>query len=264
MKNIINFKRYECGKEIFNLSDLYSECHEKNIELPVNVFLMEHKKFGNILFNSGCSKLINQNRINSIKYKARHKFVFSDKENIVSRLSDDGFDPVLIKKVILTHANPECCGGLPLLPRYELISSAQVITTLDFALFADGVLKSTVPPDNIPRRAVIPFNEDIFLKKYFKWVYDIFGDKSVFGFDLSGHSKSMMGYYIPELNILYGADAAVTENAVIHNYTPTGKLLNNQYYPKEYLKVFDILKSIHNDKPEIQFIFLHSDTEIKF
>lgn len=259
MKNIINFRRYECGTEKFNLSELYCECSEKSVKLPVNVFLMEHKKFGNILFNSGCSELINKNKINSIKYKLKHKLIFSDRCNIISRLSDDGLDPLLIKKVILTHSNPECCGGLPLLPRYELISSAQVLTALDFALFSDDVLKSTVPSGNISRRAVVPFKDDIFLKRYFKWVYDILGDGSVFGFDLSGHSKFMMGYYIPEINTLYGADAVITEKAITEDYTPTKKLLENQYYSDDYLKVFNTLKSIYKDNPEIKMIFLHSN-----
>lgn len=258
MKNIINFKCYKCGTEKFNLSELYSECDIKQCELPINVFLMEHKKFGNILFNTGCTSLINKSNINSIKYNLKHTLTFNPTDSIISQLSDDGFDSLCIKKVILTHSAPECCGALPLLPKYELVSSAQVLAVLESGSFSEGVLKSTIPQRNIPRRAVVPFNGDIFLKSYFKWVYDVLGDGSVFGVDLSGHSKAMMGYFIPEKNIFIGADAALTENAITENYTPTKKLLEKQYYSDEYLKVFNTLKMIHNDHPEIRILFLHS------
>lgn len=262
MKNIISFKNYICGTEKFNLSELYNEYSTKNVELPINVFLMEHKKFGHILFNAGCSTLINKNKILAIKYKSQHKLSFGNNDNIVTRLSKDSFDPVLIKKVILTHANPECCGGLPLLPKYQLLSSAQVLTTLDFGTFEENVLKSTVPPKNIERRAVVPYKQTSFLNKYFKWVYDILGDGSVLGFDLSGHSKTMMGYYISELNILFAGDAAITDKSITEDYTPTNKLLEDQYYPDDYLLNFELLKSIHKEHPKIKFLVLHSETDI--
>ncbi len=258
MKNIISFKVYNCGSEKFNLSELYKECDIKSCEMPVNVFLMEHKRFGNIIFNSGYSEVINKNPIIFAKYKSKHRIKISDKQNIVSALSSDGLDPLCIKKVILTHADPECSGALPLLPKYELLSSAQVLCTLDSGFLSDGVIKSTIPNRNIPRRAIVPFNGTIFLKDYFKWVYDVLGDGSVFGVDLSGHSKAMMGYFIPEKSIFIGGSAALTEQAITNNYTPTQKLLDLQYYPEDYLQIFNTLKKIHLEHSEIKFLFIHS------
>lgn len=259
MKNIINFKRYKCGNEKFVLSDLYENCKTGVCSLPVNVFRLEHRKFGNILFNSGCSSLMNKNPVNFAKYKSKHKISFNAEDTIISQLSAEGLDPLCIKKVILTHCNPECCGSLPLLPKYELVSSAQVLCSLNFGYLSEGVLKSTVPNSSVPRRAIVPFEGDTFLKNYFKWVYDVLGDGSVLGFDISGHSKYMMGYFIPEINIFIGADACITEEAVTKNYTPTKKLLDMQYYPDDYLMVFNKIIKIHSENPEIKMIFSHSE-----
>ena len=261
MKNIISFKQYCCGKEKIVLSDMYENCDTGLCELPINVFRIEHKKFGNILFNSGCSNLISKNPITYAKYKTKHHLLFDKNDTIISQLNNEGFDAMCIKKVILTHCDPECCGCLPLIPKYELVSNAKVLAILNCGSFSDGVMKSTVPKNSIPRRAIVPFGEKTFLKDYFKWVYDVLGDGSVLGFDIDGHCETMTGYFIPEINVFIGADACINEKAVTENYIPTQKLLDLQAYPDYYLETFEKIKKIHSEHPEIKMLFSHSEIE---
>ena len=74
MKNkIITIKRYICGKEEFDFSELFVNTEYGTEILPINVFLIEHKKLGNILINTGCSNLLKKNAVQYSALKTKHK-----------------------------------------------------------------------------------------------------------------------------------------------------------------------------------------------
>lgn len=258
-QKILNFQVFQCGFEEFDFSELYKKCNINKKILPVNVILIEHKKFGNILINTGCSRLIKKSPVQFAKLLTEKKLSFEEKDCIINQLDALGMDPLCIKKVLLTHCDPECCGGLPLLPNYELISGARVLGTLFVADPVDGVMKNTLPADDIKKSAGGIYQGESILKPYFKWIFDMFGDGSVLGFDISGHRVSMMGYFIPELNFIFAADASIDEIALKENLIPSKKLLEKQKYPKDYLSVLDTLKKLSKEHPEINIAFSHSE-----
>lgn len=259
MKNkIITIKRYICGYEEFDCKELFRNSkYEKEI-LPINVFLIEHRKFGNILINTGCSSVLKKNTVQYTKLKTQRKISFKDSDAITEQLLSEDIDPVCIKKVLLTHCDPECCGALPLLPRYELISTAQVLCVLAMALPAEGVMRSTLPEKNIKKSATGIFKGTTILRDYFKWIYDVLGDGSVLAVDLSGHAKAMTGFYLPEKNIFFAADAAIDERIFEENPVPTEKLLDLQYDADDYISTIMTLRRFHHNHPTTQLIFTHS------
>ncbi len=258
MSKILSLKAVACGSERFDFSELFINSNGKEESLPINVLLLEHRKFGNILVNTGCSKLLKKNPALFLKYKQKHKLTFDDSDCITAKLEADGLDPMIIKKVILTHCSPECCGALPLLPKYELISSAQVLCLIKTRDTDDDMMKSTLPDARIQVKAGGIFNGQTPLKKYYKWVYDILGDGSVLGFDIRGHRKEMMGLFFPEQDLLYAADAAVDERVLDSELVPSEKLLELQSYPEDYLVTLSTLRRLHRECPEIEIKFLHS------
>ena len=258
MNKIISLRAIACGSESFNFSELFINSNGREETLPVNVLLLEHRKFGNILVNTGCSELLKKNMTVFFKYKQNHKLKFDDTDCITEKLEAEGSDPMIIKKVILTHCSPECSGALPLLPKYELISSAQVLCLIKTRDLDDDMMKSTMPEMNIPVKAAGIFNGQTPLKNYFKWIYDILGDGSVLGFDIRGHRKEMMGLYFPESKLLYAADAAVDERVLDQELVPSEKLLETQSYPEDYLVTLSTLRRLHRECPEITIRFLHS------
>ena len=264
MEKIISFKRYICGYEEFDFSELYKGCSDGIKKLPVNVFLTEHKKFGTILINTGCSKTMRTNATSYSRLTSKRKLSFTDDDSIKARLLADKLDPVCIKKVLLTHCDPECCAGLKLLPRYEIISTAQVLSILWLADPSDGIISSTLPSAEIPRSAAGLFSGKSFLSDYFKWVFDVFGDGTVLAVDISGHAKSMAGFFQNEKNIFLAADASIDETALSGKTEPTNKLLKLQFYPKDYINVLKTLRKLKNDHPEIQFVFSHSENVPSF
>ncbi len=258
MDKILNFKRYICGREEFNFSELYRQCTGGKITLPVNVFLFEHRKYGNILINTGCSRYMKKNPAAFAGLLLNHRISFGKDDEFCSQFLSEGFDPICIKKVLLTHCLPECCGGLPMLPKYEIISSARVLATLLLSDPADGIMKSTLPPGNIQKNAAGIYNGNIFLGNYFKWIFDVLGDGSVLAVDISGYVSAMAGYYFTEKNLFIAADASVNEEAIEKGLVPSDKLLNKTSSPDDYISVLATLRRMHKEHPEIKILFSHS------
>lgn len=259
MDKIINFKRYICGKEEFDFSELYRQCEDGKRILPVNVFLLEHRKYGNILINTGCSNYLKKNAIAYARLMANHKLTFDDKDEFCTQLLEEGMDPICIRKVLLTDCLPEHCGGLPMLPKYELISTAQVLTVLWLSDPSDGIMKSTLPSNDIKKSAAGIYKGKSFLKDYFKWVFDVFGDGTVLAVDISGYAKAMAGFYITEKDLFIAADASIDMTAIEKGLIPSQKLLNNAFYPDDYISVLATLRRLHKEHPETNFLFSHSE-----
>lgn len=259
MDKILNVKRYICGREEFNFSDLYRKCNIGKKNLPVNVFLIEHKKKGNILINTGCSSIIRKNAAAFGALLTKHRLSFTKEDEICSRLLKEGCDPIIIKRVLLTQCTPDCCGGLRMLPRYELISTAQVMTVHWLADPADGLMKHTLADENVKKTAAGIFRGETVLRDYFKWIFDVFGDGTVLAADISGYAKAMSGFFLPEKNIFFAADASVDMTAIEEGLIPSDKLLSKAFYPDDYISVLATMRRLHKDHPEIKILFSHSE-----
>ena len=257
---LVSIRFFSCGYEEYDFSECFINSNDGKKKLPVNVILIEHKKLGNMLINTGCAETLKRNVTQYTKYKLRHKLEFSHKSGIIQQLEKEDTDPLCIRKVLLTHCSPECCGALPLLPKYELISSAQVMCMIKLGQTDNDMLKATMPGKNVPIKAAGVYTGETTLRKYFKWVYDILGDGSVLGVDLKGHTREMMGFFLPEAGIFYAADAAPDESVLEKELVPSEKLLALQADPDDYLLTLTTLRKMYREMPDVRFVFLHSQS----
>ena len=255
---ILSIQSFACGTEAFSFSELFINSNGREETLPINVLLCEHRKYGHFLVNTGCSSCLKKNKARFVLYKQKHKLNFSEDDDIIEQLQKEDIDPRLIRKVLLTHCSPECCGALPLLPKYEILSSAGVLCLIKTGDVDGDMMKSTLPDPSVPIRAAGIYQGETFLRSYFKWIFDLFGDGSVLGFELPGHCQSMTGFYFPEHHLLYAADAAVDERVLTEDLVPSEKLLSQQSLPDEYLLSLSSLRRICREHPEVTIRFLHS------
>ena len=262
MNRILSLKNFVCGTEDFNFSELFINSDEGKQELPINVLMFEHRKVGTVLVNTGCSEALKKNLTQYLKYRQEHELHFDRDSSILRQLDKENIDPFLIRKVLLTHCSPECCGGLPLLPKYEIISGAQVLWLIKVRNIDDQMMKSTMPDVSIPVKAAGVYSGKTFLKDYFKWVFDVFGDGTVLALDLSGYAKAMAGFFLTEKNIFFAADASIDMTAVEEGLVPGDKLLSRAFYPDDYISVIATLRRLHKEHPEIRFLFSHSEEDI--
>ena len=258
MNRILSLKNFVCGTEDFNFSELFINSDEGKQELPINVLMFEHRKVGTVLVNTGCSEALKKNLTQYLKYRQEHELHFDRDSSILRQLDKENIDPFLIRKVLLTHCSPECCGGLPLLPKYEIISGAQVLWLIKVRNIDDQMMKSTMPDVSIPVKAAGVYSGKTFLKDYFKWVFDIFGDGSVLGVDLRGHKEGMMGFFFSESGFFYAADAAPDERVLENKLVPSEKMLSRQEEPDEYLVTIMTLRRLQREHPEVTVRFMHS------
>lgn len=258
MKKILSLRNFVCGSECFNYSDLFINSDDGKQELPINVLMVEHRNLGTMLVNTGCSYVLKDSLKQYLIYRKNHNIRFEKDIAITEILDRENIDPRLIKKVILTHSSPECCGGLPLLPKYEIISGAKVLWLLKVRNVDNEMMKSTMPEVTVPVRAAGVFSGKTFLSEYFKWVYDILGDGSVLGVDLCGHKNEMLGLYFTESGLFYAADAAPDERVIEKELVPSKKLLSRQESPDEYLVTIMTLRRLCREHPEVTMRFLHS------
>ena len=257
MDKIISFKQYPCGKEEIDYSELFRGCSKGKRTLPVNVYLAEHKKYGNVLINTGCSHFLKKNLADFAKFSMSRRISFNHDDEICTHLSSEGRDPIIIKKVLLTQCTPECCGGLPMLPKYELISTAQVLSVLWLADKDDGIMPSTLPPAEIKKSAAGIFKGKSIMNEYFKWVFDVFGDGSILAVDLKGAVGAMAGFYLTEKKIFIAADAFVDKTALDEGLIPSDKLLKRVTYPDDYISVQATVRRLHKENPDISILFNH-------
>ncbi len=247
MKNkIVTVKNYVCGYEKFDFHRLFLNSESKTERLPINVFMVEHRQFGCLLIDTGCGSAMKRNPIQYALYKKQHAVEFTQEQSIVAQLKSEELDTVAVKKVLLSHAELSCCGELPAFEQSEVLSTAQVL---------DNLPNKLIPPR---KRAVGVYESDIFLKKYFKWNYDVLGDGSIIAVDIGGHSKAMVGFYLPEHQILFMADAAIDERVLSKEWVPSPKLLSYQYDADRYLSVLANLRHLYKEHREVKIIFQHS------
>lgn len=259
-KKIKRIKLYKCGYCVNNIKHIMKGTKSKKIKFPALVVFIEHQKYGNILFDTGYSQNIYNNGVISKIYNMLNKTYVEEKNIIKNKLQADKINN--IDKIILSHTHPDHIGGLRLFENYELIATEDTIKLLNKSKIRDLVFKNMLPDsDRYTIKNVKCSNNENFLKKYFNEVYDIFGDSSIIGVRLDGHSKGQMGIYIPEYKILFAADGSWGNDFVddVGKMKLIPQLIQNNF--KEYKNTIENIKKFKEDYPEIKVIFSHEQFE---
>jgi len=259
---ITGVKLYECGCCKNNLGHVFKHQGREVRMFPALVVLIQHSKYGNILYDSGYSDLIYKNHVVSFLYNAINRTYLKDSETIVSRLSADSIEPGSVKKIILSHAHPDHIGGLRFFQDYQLISTEKVIRTMKKGGAFQLVFRNMVPKGKVQYQFVKPYEGDSVLNGYFEKIYDVLGDGSVLGVELNGHADGQLGIYLPENKILFAADACWGADLLgkVKDMRFVAKLIQNNY--EEYVSTAAKLERFGTEQTEIKIIYTH-DTEKK-
>ena len=259
--NKMELRLYKCGLCKNNLGHMFRH-HGKEVRFfPALVVLIKHPTMGNILYDTGYSKLIYKNHFVSFLYNALNRSYVKDSDTIVAKLQAEGINPTSVKKVILSHAHPDHIGGLRLLHNYELISTQQVIETLKNGNVFQLVFRNMKPQESIDYRYVHQYQGDTFLKKYFDVIYDVLEDGSILGVELNGHAAGQLGIYIPEQNIFLAADACWGTDLLckVQDMRLLARMIQNNY--SEYVDTVRRIERLIKENPEIKVIFSHDTME---
>lgn len=251
-RKITKIRVFECGYCVNNMSLILKNEKSEKVKFPALVVLFEHSKLGNILYDTGYSKLIYKNGIVSRIYNLANKTYFEEKDLIINKLNG-----IKVDKIIISHAHPDHIGALKYFKDYELITSEEVFESIERHKLKDLVFKNMVP-EIIEKKSILKEKSNYeFLNKYFDETYDILKDKSIIGVKLNGHSKGQIGLYVPEYKMFFVADSSwgtkFSENVENMKFIP--KKIQNNF--KKYKKTIEKINKFKNENNDIKIIYTH-------
>ncbi|MBQ7266563.1 MAG: MBL fold metallo-hydrolase [Firmicutes bacterium] len=248
---IILVKYYDCGYCENNTKFIDTTLTSKKEKFYAGVFLIKHRDYGNILFDTGYSERIYSFGIRKKIYNILNPTFIYTEDTAYKKLEREGEED--ISYIIFSHLHPDHIGGARDFKKARFILSAKCMSEYKKPKFKSLVFKDFLPND-FEKRAIVKksFKENIFMFKG----CDIFNDGTLYLVPLKGHFRGQCGLYIKEHNILLAADACWGQN-YIENKNMSIFAKTVQYNSQEYEKTLSLLASLK--QKGIKIYFSHDD-----
>lgn len=250
---------YHCGFCTNNLKILFKHRSWEKRRFPATAVLIEHRTYGNILYDTGYSERNMRGGIFLRIYRFLNPVSMTRGQTVREKLEKDGIEPESIRAIILSHAHPDHVGGLSQFSGYELIATDEVVDVLRRGRMSDLVFRELLPERGTIGKWIRlqTCSRDHFLCDYFDRVYDIFEDGSVVGVVLEGHSLGQLGIWIPDHRVFLAADACWGDDLVsaVPSMRLVAKMIQRDF--PAYQETVAKLCRMKRDHPEIQVVFTH-------
>lgn len=237
-------------------------------DFPAMVALIEHPKYGHILFDTGYS---NEVFVATKKYPEKLYALITDislddEQELITQLSKKQIHEDMIKFVCISHLHADHIGNLKHFRKAQLLihskAHEEISRTGRFKALFKGILKELIPKDFNNRISYI--NKDLIHlpdSLYpFTTGYDIFGDRSILAIELPGHATGHYGLLIngySEAPIFLIADACWSKEA-FENYKMPHLLANLVFAnAKLYQETLFKINKLYNNNKNIQIIPSH-------
>lgn len=184
------------------------DIQDEDIQIPINAYLVHHKKYGYFLFDSGSDASYANNAYGRMKGCLLPLFVPKTELESVNAIENQIPEDVLkeIKGVFFTHLHPDHTVGLPALPdnliyvagKGERSYSAKWLIDFNHYKKSDIIYMLDFTKSD---SKTFPIGKAI----------DIFGDQTVWAISTPGHSKGHVSYLInrEDSPVLIAGDACI-------------------------------------------------------
>lgn len=227
--------------------------------------LLEHPEKGYILYDTGYTRSF----YDATKYFPSKIYALATKvdikadEEIASQLKLNGILPEEIHHIILTHFHADHIGGLKDFPNATIYTSSKAFNHTmklpSFFAFSKGVLKKLLPSDIVKRTKFIDETCDKLDDPFFPHKYDLFGDESIFVYDLPGHAAGQIGIQLETTQKRYFliADACWLKRSYEENILPNSivKLFFHSW--SDFKQTLLNIHNYHKKHPEVEIIPTH-------
>lgn len=245
-KMIESIDYFACGYCTNKIENIFSDTKKKKVIFEAGVFLIKHRKYGYILYDTGYSTKLLENKLKYFLYRMLNPINISEDKMINRQLEKKNISTQEIKYIILSHLHPDHIGGL------EFFSNAKIIISQKcFEEFEKNSFRSLIFKEILPKN----FKDNLLIKKIetgnkeFKYLqsHDLFSDESIFLIELNGHSSGQCCAYIKEKNLFIAADSTwrVEFLDMIDKMKFLPKLIQNNF--SDYKKSIEILKTMRAD-----------------
>lgn len=245
-KMIESIDYFACGYCTNKIENIFSDTKKKKVIFEAGVFLIKHRKYGYILYDTGYSTKLLENKLKYFLYRMLNPINISEDKMINRQLEKKNISTQEIKYIILSHLHPDHIGGLEFFPNAKIIISQKCFEEFEKNSFRSLIFKEILPKnfkDNLLIKKIEAENKEFnYLKSY-----DLFSDNSIFLTELNGHSSGQCCAYIKEKNLFIAADSTwrVDFLDMIDKMRFLPKLIQNNF--SDYKKSIEILKTMRAD-----------------
>lgn len=245
-KMIESIDYFACGYCTNKIENIFSDTKKKKVIFEAGVFLIKHRKYGYILYDTGYSTKLLENKLKYFLYRMLNPINISEDKMINRQLEKKNISTQEIKYIILSHLHPDHIGGLEFFPNAKIIISQKCFEKFEKNSFRSLIFKEILPKnfkDNLLIKKIEAENKEFnYLKSY-----DLFSDNSIFLTELNGHSSGQCCAYIKEKNLFIAADSTwrVDFLDMIDKMKFLPKLIQNNF--SDYKKSIEILKTMRAD-----------------
>lgn len=224
------------------------------IKFPARALLLEHRKYGLILVDTGYGPGVYARGVLAFIYNLVNPTCFVESVSIHNQLKLDGIMPEQVKQIILTHLHPDHLGGAVYFSASKFILSEKARKSLEHPRRRDAIFQNMADTLKTSRLETVCCEEKTPLEGFIG--KDIFGDGSLWVIELEGHAYGQLGVYVPELALFYVADATWSIKHMCCPLKPAARQI--QHDMKAYKDTIRKLNALNN----IQLLCTHDETEV--
>ena len=246
----------------------------RHIHFPAMFALLEHPRFGAMLFDTGYSYRFFEetktfpNRV----YRWMTPVTLREEDLAVNQLSIFEIRPSDITRIFISHFHADHIAALADFDRAHYVYIPHAYDTLRFTRGLGAVRRAfmpgLIPSDFDERSAPVDVTQPCLLPpEYapFTIGYDLLGDESLIAVELPGHATGQMGIFACDDNdqiFFFVADAAWLKRAVKEN-RPPHKIANFLFSdPKSYRETLSNLHDYYLNHPSVHVIPSHCEETI--
>jgi len=246
----------------------------RKIRFPAMFALIEHPRFGAMLFDTGYSyRFFDETRHfpNHI-YRMLTPVTLREEQLAVNQLSRVNLRAADITKVFISHFHADhiaALGDFPLAKYVYLPQAFDSVRNLrGLAALSRAYLPGLIPGDFTDRSKPIDLSAIRSLPpEYapFTHGFDVLGDESLLAVELPGHACGQMGLFARDeggATYFFVADAAWLGESISGNHPP--HRLANFLFPDSiaYRATLTDLHHFHANRPEVHIIPSHCETTL--
>ena len=195
-----------CGSCKNQLSLLFKGHAREERVFEAGVFLLEHPQEGYILYDTGYSAELNQNKLKYWLYRALNPISVKESDQVDQLLKEKGIDPLSVKHLILSHLHPDHIGRVKAFPNAQIYLTQACFQAYQENKVSSLIFKEFLPVDFEERLVILRENQPSFIPG--KNSVDLFSDGAIEVLSLDGHAKGQACLYLAAKQLFIGADVA--------------------------------------------------------
>lgn len=240
----------------------------KTIPFPATFLLIQHPTKGIVLFDTGYS----QHVLRAMKtfpfqlYKMTTPVYFKEGESAKEQLEARGIQATAVRFIILSHFHADHMGGLRDFPNATFICSGQELEEVKqktgFRALKSAYIPALLPTDFHKRAQFIeelPVIQTPIFSDIYPEAVDLFGDGSILGIALPGHTSYQFGIflYAQDTPYFFIADACWLTETFEKLAVPSQLAKHVLGLGQDYYDNINKLHALHTRYPHVKIIPCH-------